>query len=101
MVVKSEDWKAALQSYERSLEIAKIVHDSIAEEAITKALKEVNEKIVEELKSKETGDAVVDTNKDDDNREESQVEADSLADEDLKDTEDQHLQEEGETEADS
>jgi tetratricopeptide (TPR) repeat protein len=51
---KSEDWNSALQSYERSLEIAKIVHDNVAEEAITKALEEVNQKIVEELKSKES-----------------------------------------------
>lgn len=42
-----------MQSFERSLEIAKIVHDEFAEAAVKKALEDVNQKIVDDLKPKE------------------------------------------------
>ena len=42
-----------MQSFERSLEIAKIVKDEFAEAAIKKALEDVNQQIVDDLKPKE------------------------------------------------
>lgn len=51
--VKLGDFTAAVQSFERSLEIAKLVHDEFAEAAIKKALEDVNQKIVDNLKPKE------------------------------------------------
>ena len=51
---KLNDLSSAVQSYERSLEIAKIVNDEFAEDAITKALTELNQKIIDQLQVKES-----------------------------------------------
>ena len=51
--VKLGDLTSAVQSFEKSLEIAKIVQDEFAEAAIKKALEDVNQKIVDDLKLKE------------------------------------------------
>lgn len=44
---------AALQSFERSLELAKLVEDEDSQAAIKKALEEINSRIVEEIKPNE------------------------------------------------
>lgn len=51
--VKLGDFTSAVQSFERALEMAKIVKDEFAEAAIKKALEDVNQKIVNDLKPKE------------------------------------------------
>ena len=53
MLVKLGDFTSAVQSFERSLEIAKIVKDDFAEAAIKKALEDVNQSIVDNLRPKE------------------------------------------------
>lgn len=53
MLVKLGDFTSAVQSFERSLEIAKIVKDDFAEAAIKKALEDVNQNIVDNLRPKE------------------------------------------------
>ena len=44
--MKNDELQAAASSFEESLEIAKALGDNVAEQAIRKALDEVNEKIV-------------------------------------------------------
>lgn len=53
MLVKLGDFTSAVQSFERSLEISKIVKDDFAEAAIKKALDNVNQSIVDNLRPKE------------------------------------------------
>lgn len=48
--VKLGDYQAATESFERSLEMAKVQGDTAAETAIKKALEDVNERIVKGLK---------------------------------------------------
>lgn len=68
--MKNGDLQAAASSFEESLEIAKALGDNVAEQAIRKALDEVNEKIVrgegddeeeeEEQRPSSTGTAKID-----------------------------------------
>ena len=48
--VKLGDLQDAIESFERSLEMAKVQGDEPAEKAISKALEELNEKIVQGIK---------------------------------------------------
>ena len=47
---KLGDLPSAVQSFERSLELAKVLDDELSQEAIKKALDEVNAQIVGEIK---------------------------------------------------
>ena len=48
--------QSAVQSFERSLELAKVLDDEASQEAIKKALDEVNTKIVGEIKQENNND---------------------------------------------
>ncbi|XP_077997219.1 outer dynein arm-docking complex subunit 4-like isoform X2 [Glandiceps talaboti] len=48
--VKLNDLQAAIDAFERSLEMAKLQEDKAAEDAITKAIEETNERIVQGIK---------------------------------------------------
>ena len=50
---KLGDLQAALQQFEQSFELAKLIEDLPSQEAIKKALEEVNTHIVDELKPQE------------------------------------------------
>jgi len=54
--VKLGDLQAALEAFEKSLEMAKLQEDKKAENAIKKAIKEVNQKIVKSMKDGEKKD---------------------------------------------
>ena len=53
VTVKLGDLQEAIESFERSLEMAKVQGDEPAQKAIAKALEDLNEKIVQGLKEKE------------------------------------------------
>ena len=50
IAAKLGDLQSAVQSFERSLELAKLLDDELSQEAIKKALDEVNAQIVGEIK---------------------------------------------------
>ncbi|XP_070570632.1 outer dynein arm-docking complex subunit 4-like isoform X4 [Ptychodera flava] len=54
--VKLGDLQAAIDSFERSLEMAKLQGDEAAEQAIVKAIEDVNDKIVKGIKEGEEGE---------------------------------------------
>ena len=49
-IAKMGELQAAVQSFERSLELAKVLDDEPSQDAIKKALEDVNAQIVGELK---------------------------------------------------
>jgi hypothetical protein len=50
--VKSKDYQAAVDSFEKALEMSKAQGDKAAEQAIRKAIEDVNKKIVDDIKGK-------------------------------------------------
>ncbi|XP_002739664.1 outer dynein arm-docking complex subunit 4-like [Saccoglossus kowalevskii] len=74
--VKLGDLQAAIDSFERSLEMAKLQGDEAAQQAITKAIEDVNNKIVEGIKE---GDE--DENKEVDESEEHQEDEEKVDEE--------------------
>ena len=46
-VVKLGDLQAALQTFEKALELAKILEDEAAEKAISKTIKDINDRIAQ------------------------------------------------------
>lgn len=54
--MKLGDLQEAIESFERSLEMAKVQGDEPAQSAISKALEELNERIVQGLKEREKKD---------------------------------------------
>ena len=53
-VVKLGDLQAALQTFEKALELAKILEDEAAEKAISKTINDINDRIAQG-KEKSTG----------------------------------------------
>lgn len=54
--VKSGDYQAAVDSFEKSLDMARAQGDAEAEKAIKKALQDVNDKIVHGLRGEDGSD---------------------------------------------
>ncbi|KAJ8019702.1 Tetratricopeptide repeat protein 25 [Holothuria leucospilota] len=86
--VKLGDLQEAIESFERSLEMAKIQGDEPAQSAISKALEELNERIVQGLKERENKEEAKDGSEEEKEKqkdEEETVEKEEVKEEEKKD----------------
>ena len=56
VLVRTKDYQAAVDSFDKALEMAKVQGDKAAESAIRKAIEDVNKKIVDSIKEGDADD---------------------------------------------
>ncbi|XP_072032097.1 outer dynein arm-docking complex subunit 4-like isoform X3 [Amphiura filiformis] len=89
--VKLGDLQDAIESFERALEMAKVQGDEPAQKAISKALEELNQKIVQGIKDGQIKD------EEEDKKDEDKKDEDKKEDDDEEDQYEQTFEEEDET----